>query len=236
MVSGAADAGAAPEAVDDAVGHYALGCGVCDAYPGKEDGEEIAHKRTGVAQEALDAVGGGLLLFVHEVSNHHLEGLHCHVDGCVKEDEGEETEPHCGVQAKEQIGGGEVEASGLGKQEHHQHGHNSSHKQIRLAPAHAGPGAVRPFADERLDYHAHERRQNPEKTQLVRIGAKGGEDTADIGALQRVGNLNPEKAEAQVEHLGEGQVAFVGHFLFKAYVAAYKYKNFYQLYILIRHK
>ena len=96
--------------------------------------------------------------------------------------------------------------------------------------------AVRPFADERLDYHAHERRQNPEKTQLVRIGAKGGEDTADIGALQRVGNLNPEKAEAQVEHLGEGQVAFVGHFLFKAYVAAYKYKNFYQLYILIRHK
>jgi hypothetical protein len=45
----------------------------------------------------------------------------------------------------------------------------------------------------------------------MRVRAEGGEDAADVGALERIGDLNPEKSEAQVEHLRESQVSIVVH-------------------------
>jgi hypothetical protein len=32
----------------------------------------------------------------------------------------------------------------------------------------------------------------------MRVGSKGGKDTADIGALERIGYLHPEETEADV--------------------------------------
>ena len=77
---------------------------VCKANPGEEDGEKVPHQGTGVAKEALDGVGLGFLFLVYHVSNHHLERLHGHIDGGVKENEGEKAEPHSHVEAQEQAG------------------------------------------------------------------------------------------------------------------------------------
>ena len=45
-------------------------------------------------QETLDAIGLCFLFFVDHVANHHLEGLHCHIDARVKEHQGYQTEDH----------------------------------------------------------------------------------------------------------------------------------------------
>ena len=97
-----------------------------------------------------------------------------------------------------------MQASGVGQEEHHQHGDDGAHQQVRLAPAHLAPGAVTVFANQGLDNHPHQRGKNPEERKLVRVCAQGGEDTADIGALQGIGNLHPEKAKAEIYQLTEG--------------------------------
>ena len=204
------DGGPAVERIDDAVGNDAFRRFIGDADPGEEDREQVAHQGARVAQETLDGIGSGLLLLVHHVADHHLEGLHRDVDGGVQEDQGEQAEPHRHVQAQEQPGG-EVQRARIREEQHHQDGHDGAHDEVGLAAAHPGPGPVGPLADEGLDDHAHQRREDPEPGELVRIRAEGGEDAADIGALQGVRDLDPEKAEAQVHHLPESQVAFRTH-------------------------
>ncbi len=204
------DGGSEVETVYYAVGDDSLGGGVGDSYPGEEDGEEVAHQAAGVAQEALDAVGGGFLLLAYHVADHHLEWLHGHVDGGVKEDEREEAEPHGGVEPEEHPCA-EMQRACIGQEHHYEDCYYGAYQKVRLAASHAGPGAVGPFADERLDYHAHEGREYPEERQLVRIGAKRSEYTADVGALQRVCNLHSEETETQVEHLSECQVFSISH-------------------------
>ena len=44
---------------------------------------------------------------------------------------------------------------------------------------------------------------DPEPGQLMRVRAQRGENAADIGALQGIGDLHAEKAEAQVHQLAE---------------------------------
>jgi len=65
------------------------------------------------------------------------------------------------------------------------------------------PRPVRVLADEGLYYHSHEGRENPEEGQLVAISAQGCKYTADVGTLQRIGNLDAKKSEAQVYKLSE---------------------------------
>ena len=189
------DDGAHIEAVDDAVRHHAFRGRVGNAYPGEEDGEKIAHQGTGVTKEALDAVGLRFLFLVHHFAHHHLEGLHGYIDGSIQENEGEQAEPHGHVQSQEQPGA-ELQGPCIGQEQHHQHGDDGAHQQIGLATAHLAPGTVRIFADQRLHDHSHQRGKDPEEGELMRIGPQRCKDAADIGALQGVGNLHPEIAEA----------------------------------------
>ena len=53
-------------------------------------------------------------------------------------------------------------------------------------------------AHQRLDYHTHQRGQNPEVAKVVRVSAQSGEDATDVRALQRVGNLYAEESETDV--------------------------------------
>ena len=77
---------------------------------------------------------------------------------------------------------------------------------VGLAAAHPAPGAVGPLADEGLDDHAHQRGQDPEETELVRVGTERSEDAADIGTLQGIGDLHSEKSEAEIPHLPESEL------------------------------
>ena len=67
------------------------------------------------------------------------------------------------------------------------------------------------LADEGLDDHAHQRGEDPEERQLVGIGAQGGEDAADVRALQGVCDLDTQEAETQVHQLTECQVTLIAH-------------------------
>ena len=97
------------------------------------------------------------------------------------------------------------------QEQHHQDGDDGADDEVRLAPAHLAPGAVGILADEGLDDHAHQRGEDPEEGKLVGIRAEGGEDAADVRALQGISDLDPEEAEAQVHHLPECQVTLSCH-------------------------
>ena len=178
-----------------------------DTDPGEGNRQEVTHKAAPVAEETLDGVSLGLLLLADHVADHHLEGLHRDIDAGIEEDQRKQAEPHRHVQAQEDPGR-EMEASGIGQQDHHQHGNQGADNQVGLAPAHPAPGAVAPGADQRLDDQAHQRRQDPEETQLVGIRAEGGENPGNIGALKSVSNLHAEESETQIPHLPEGKCAF----------------------------
>ena len=184
--------------------YLSLGGGVGDAYPGEEYREKVAHEAAGVAQQGLYRVRLSLLGFAHHVSHHHLERLHRDIDGSVEENQGEKPEPHRPVESEEQTGR-EIEAPGVRQQRHHGYGRHRPCEKIRLAPAHPAPCPVGPLAYQRLDDHPHQRGQYPEEAELVRIRSEGGEDSAYVGALECVGYLDPEKAEAQIPHLPETQ-------------------------------
>ena len=195
------------EGRDHRSGHNALRGFIGYAYPGEGDGKKIAHEAAGVAEKTLDGVGLGLLLLADHISDHHLEGLHRDIDAGVEEDQREQAEPHRHIQAEENPCG-EMQAAGIGQQEHHQHGDHGADNEVGLAPAHTAPGTVAPGADQRLDDEAHQRRQYPEETELVRICAESGENPGNIGALKSVSNLHAEESETQIPHLPEGKCAF----------------------------
>ena len=73
-----------------------------------------------------------------------------------------------------------------------------THKQVRDAASETGPGTVAKCTDDGLYDDSCQRRQNPEVTQVVRVCSKGGEDTADVGTLQGVGNLYAKESETDV--------------------------------------
>ena len=190
------------EGVDDRVGYHSLGGDVADAEGGEGEGEEVARQASGVAQEALYGIGQAFLFLIDHVAHHHLEGLHRHVDAGVQQHQGYQSEHHRRTHRH-------AEAAGVGQHAHHEHGHRCSHEEVRYAPPEAAPRAVAEHADEGLHDDAHQRGQYPEVTQAVRIGAQRGENAADIGALQGVGYLYAEEAEADVPQLPE---TFIGYF------------------------
>ena len=126
------------------------------------------------------------MLFVHQVAHHHFKGLHRHIDAGV--------EKHKCNQAKHQS-----ERAGVGQQAHHHHRHEGAHKQVGNAAAEATPSFVAKVAHQRLHEHTHERWKNPKETQIVRVCSKGGKYTADVGTLQRVGNLHTKETETDVK-------------------------------------
>ena len=67
-----------------------------------------------------------------------------------------------------------------------------------MRPSEAAPCAVAEHSDEGLYDDAHQRRQYPEVTQTMRVSAQRGEDSADIRALQSIGNLYTKEAETDV--------------------------------------
>ena len=70
-------------------------------------------------------------------------------------------------------------------------------------------------AYQRLYYHTHQRRKNPEETELVRIGTESGEDTRYISTLEGVGYLNAEKAETEIKQLLEREITLL-HIILKS--------------------
>ena len=199
------DGGAHIEGPLHAVGHNALGSHIGNTDGGEQEREDVAHQRACIAQERLDRVGFGLLFLVDHVAHHHLEGLHGHVDARVKEHEGNQAEGHG-------AGNGQAERAGIGQQAHHDDGCQGTNQQIgdAAAPA-AHPRLVAEVAHQRLHHHAHERRQNPEITQVVRVGAQGREDAADVCALQCIGDLHPKETKTDVPQLVEFQIRFSLH-------------------------
>ena len=139
---------------------------------------------------------------VHRVAHHHFERLHRNVDGRVEKHQREKSKPHGGIQAQKQTLF-EREIAGIGQQHHHRHGNHGTNNQIEFTSAKHGakPCFVGQQSHQWLHYHAHERRQYPEITQIVRVGTKRGKNATDVGALQRIGNLHAKKSETEVPQL-----------------------------------
>ena len=196
------DGGAAVETPDHGRRNLALRGDVCDPDPSEENREEIANKASGIAQQRLNGICLGLLLLSHHVTDHHLEWLHRHIDRGVQEYQGKQAKPHRPVKSEEQLGG-EIEASGIGQESHHQHSNDSPDKEIGLSSTHLAPGPVGILPDQGLDDHSHQRRKDPKETELMGVSSKGSEDTADVSALEGVRYLHAEEPEAQVPHVPE---------------------------------
>lgn len=195
--------GAAIETPFDRIGDDSLGGCIGNTNPREENREKITDKASGIAEETLCAVCLRFLLLAHHIAYHHLEWLHGDIDGSVKEYETEESEPHRGIKSEEYIRLAQIQTSCIGKQKHHEHCDNGADKKIGLTPAEAAPCTIGPFADEGLYYHAHQRRKYPEKAQLVRVRSEGREYAGNVCALKRIGNLDSEKAEVEIEYLAE---------------------------------
>ena len=196
------DGGAAVETPDHGRRNLALRGDVRDPDPSEENREEIANKASGIAQQRLNGICLGLLLLSHHVTDHHLEWLHRHIDRGVQEYQGKQAKPHRPVKSEEQLGG-EIEASGIGQESHHQHSNDSPDKEIGLSSTHLAPGPVGILPDQGLDDHSHQRRKDPKETELMGVSSKGSEDTADVSALEGVRYLHAKEPEAQVPHVPE---------------------------------
>ena len=109
------------ERPDNTVGHNTLLSHITDANEGKDEGEEIASHTSCVAQERLDAVGLGFLLFVHHIAHQHLKGLHGHIDTGIKEHQGYQSEQHGCTDSKSQ-------RTSIGQQAHHQYRNSCTYK------------------------------------------------------------------------------------------------------------
>ena len=137
------------ERVDYRVGYHALLRLVGYADGCEEIGEEVAHDRSGVAQERLYGVGERLLLLVDHVAHEHLERLHRHVDARVEEHQRDEAEHHgCAYS--------HAERAGVGQQAHHGYGYRCAYEEVGYASAEATPCAVAQRADDGLHEDAHE--------------------------------------------------------------------------------
>ncbi len=152
------------------VGHHALGSLVGNADGRKEKREDKADYRTGIAEEALNAVGQSFLLLVHHVADKHLKRLHGHVDARVEKHERHKAEYHGS-------GNSHAKRTGIGKQAHDKHGKDGSDEEIGNAAAEARPSLVRQSADNGLHQDAHERRQYPEIAQRMRVGSQRRKDS-----------------------------------------------------------
>ena len=78
-----------------------FGSRIGNTDPSKENREDIANQRAGVAEGGLDSIGSTLLLLVDHIADHHLERLHGYINRGVEEHEREKPEPHRGIQAEE---------------------------------------------------------------------------------------------------------------------------------------
>ena len=137
------------ERVDYGVGYHALLRLVGYADGCEEIREEVAHDRSGVAQERLYGVGERLLLLVDHVAHEHLERLHRHVDARVEEHQRDEAEHHgCAHR--------HAERAGVGQQAHHGYGYRCAYEEVGYASAEATPCAVAQRADDGLHEDAHE--------------------------------------------------------------------------------
>ena len=200
------DEGSNVEGVDDGVWDDAFRSHVADANGCEDEGEEVACQRTCIAEERLDGIGKSLLTLVHHITHHHLEGLHGHVDGGVEEHEREESEGH-------RCTSRHAEGASVGQHAHDEHSHQRTNEEVRNATAKTCPSAVAPCSHERLDNDAHERWQNPEVTEVVRICTQRGEDARDVGRLQGVGYLHSKEAKTDVEQFDEGLIRNLFHLL-----------------------
>ena len=188
--------GADVERIDYGVGYDALLSLVGYADGCEEIGEEVAHDRSGVAEERLYGVGERLLLLVNHVAHEHLERLHRHVDARVEEHQRDEAEHHCRADRH-------AERTGVWQQAHHGYSHRCADEEIGNAASEATPCAVAECADDGLHEDAHERWQYPEVAEAMRVGTKCGEDARDVSALQGVRNLYAEESETEVPQFPE---------------------------------
>ena len=173
--------------------------------PCEDEWEKISHEASCVAEEALDRICLSLLLFVHHVTDKHLERLHRNIDRCVEEHERDESEDHGSAYRK-------AEVSCIREHAHHSDGDDRAEEEIRDTAAQTCPCPVAVFSYERLDDESHERRKDPEEAEIMRIRSESRKDAADIGVLKGICNLNSEESEADIPHLPECKFRFL-HFI-----------------------
>mgnify|MGYP000056746179 CR=1 FL=1 len=184
------------ERPDDRIRNHTLLSIILDTEEGKEEWEDISGYRTGIAEETLDRVSLCLLFFIYHIAYQHLERLHRHVDARIEEHQRYQSEEH-------RTAHGQSERTGIREQAHYQDGNRSTHKEIRDAATEAAPRLITQRAHDRLNQDSHQRRENPEITQTVRVSAQSGKDAGNVGALKCVCNLHAKKTEAQVPELPE---------------------------------
>ena len=159
---------------------------------GPDDGAEVD-------QKGLDDVTLGLLRIVEHVGDQSAERLHGDVERQVHEQQDES--PHGQRRESEQ-------QRGVGHQGQSQSRDDGTAEDERNAAAEPGPGAVGKEPDDGLDDQAGDGSGQPEVAQVREIGAQRLEDGGGIGVLQRIADLNPEEAEAEVPYLPKGQFRF----------------------------
>lgn len=115
-------------------------------------------------------------VFIYHIAYQHLERLHRHVDARIEEHQRYQSEEH-------RTAHGQSERTGIREQAHYQDGNRSTHKEIRDAATEAAPRLIAQRAHDRLYQDSHQRRENPEITQVVWISTQRCKDSGDVGAL-----------------------------------------------------
>ena len=141
----------------DGIGNDAFRSRVSDTNPSKENREEVTYHRTGITERGLDSVGRTFLLLVYHIANHHLKRLHSDVDGCIKEHQAEEPEPHSCIKT-EKSGLRKSEVSCVRQKQHHRYSNERTYKQIGFAATETSPSLITILTHQRLHNHTHQRR------------------------------------------------------------------------------
>ena len=192
------------ERINHRIRHYAILGGVADANPRKQKREHKTHHAASVAEERLNGIRLGFLLLVHHIADEHFERLHCNIDARIKKHQRQQSKHHRRAHRKSKT-------SRIGQEAHYKHRNCRSHKETRNPAAKTVPRPVAKNSNYRLHDDAHQRRQNPEITQIVRVCAQRRKNAADIGTLERVGYLHSKKSETNVPERPEILVWYLCH-------------------------
>ena len=139
------------------------------------------------------------MFLINHVTNHHLERLHGDIDRGIEQHQGKKAKNHS-------LRDTHAETAGVGQQAHNDQRQCRSQEQIGYTPSKAIPCLVAGSANNRLDNNTSQGWQKPKITQLVRVGAKRGEYTADVRALKRVSDLYAKESETDIPKFPEALI------------------------------
>ena len=158
------------ERPNDCIRHNALGSLILQSYPCEHVRKDKTYHIAGITKKTLDGIGSGFLFLIDHVAHQHLEGLHSHIDGRIKEHQCYQAENHRSTN-------GETERTRIGQQTHHGYGKSSTYKEIRNAAAETCPRFVAQRTHDGLNKKSHKRRKNPEVAQTMRVCSQCSKDS-----------------------------------------------------------